>query len=115
LNTLWPLLLSAVLAWIAMIGNWQIWQRRGGAFVPEMAQPIMPKILTVFLAPLFATIALFTYIDDDANTALFAWCMTYLGVKCLLEVGMIGLQLFGLYILNSVPTTEELGVSPATP
>jgi len=113
LNTLWPLLLSAVLALIAMIGNWQIWQRRGGAFVPEMAQPIMPKVLTVFLGPLLATMALFNYLDDDGNFALFAWCMTYLVVKCLLEVGMIGLQLFGLYILDSVPPTEELGASPA--
>jgi len=42
--------------------------------------------------------------------------MTYLVVKCLLEVGMIGLQLFGLYILNSLPPTEaQLGASPAEP
>ena len=106
LHVLWPLLLSAVFALIAMIGNWLIWQRRGGTFVPEMAQPIMPKILTVFLAPLFATMALFTYIDDDGNFALFAWCMTFLGIKCLFELGMIGLQVFGLYILNSLPPTQ---------
>jgi hypothetical protein len=106
LNALWPLLLSVVLALIAMIGNWQIWQRRGGAFVPEMAQPIMPKILTVFIAPLFATMAMFTFIDDDGEFALYAWCITFLGIKCLLEVGMIGLQLFGLFILDSLPPTQ---------
>ena len=104
-HVLWPLLCSAVLASIAVIGNRRIWHRRGGVFVPEMSQPIAPKQLTIFLAPIPATMALFTYIDDDGDTALLAWCLTYLGIKCVLEIGMLGLSLFGWYILASVPPT----------
>jgi len=55
--------------------------------------------------------ALFTYIDDDGNTALFAWCMTFLAIKCLFELGMLGLEVFGLYILDSLPSTQTQGVT----
>ncbi|HEX6834549.1 MAG TPA: hypothetical protein VF132_13510 [Rudaea sp.] len=112
LNVLWPLRLSAVLALIAMIGNGSIWHRRGGVFVPEMSQPTMPKLLTIFIAPIPATMALFTYIDSDANTALFAWCLTFLGIRCLFDIGMVGLNLLGWYILESpLPAQERAGAA----
>ena len=100
LHVLWPLLLTAALAVVAMLGDWHLWHRRGGLFVPEMAQPNTPKILTFFVAPIPAVMACFTFIDDDYRTALVAWCLGYLAIRILFELGMLALSIFGLYLLE---------------
>jgi len=33
----------------------------------------------------------FTFIDNDAIKALFAWCATYIAIKCLSEFGTVWL------------------------
>jgi hypothetical protein len=115
LNIVWPLLLSAVFGLIAMLGDWRLWQRRGGLFVPEMAQPSAPKTLTLFVAPIPAAMACFSYIDDDPNFALFAWCAAFIAIKSLFEVVMLGLEIFGMWIIDSTRTeTPEPAALPQT-
>lgn len=107
LNILWPLLLSAALAVSSMIGDWQLWHRRGGLFVPEMALPIVPKMLTLFLAPIPSMMTFFTVIDyypDDI--AVFSWCVAYLVIKCLMEFGMLIFQVIGMRMLDTLPSAR---------
>jgi hypothetical protein len=101
LHVLGPLFLCVVLALGAMIGDWRLWRRRGILFVPESAAPTVPKTLSLFLAPIPAAMACFTFIDDDPSFALFAWCVAYLAIKCLCELGMLGLEIFGMWILGA--------------
>jgi len=96
LNVLRPLLLSGIAAVVAAIGDWSLWHRRGGLFVPQMALSSAPKILTLALAPMPAAVAGVVLVESLPEIAPVAWSGVYLLVKTAAELGVLAWQYYGM-------------------
>jgi len=96
LHILWPLLFSAGATVAATLGDLARWRRKGGTFVPEYAMSGGPKILTLLIAPIPALLVSEHFQQTDLPAALLAWSATYLGLKCVFELGMFAWQCLGM-------------------
>jgi hypothetical protein len=96
LHILWPLLFSAGMIVFATLGDFARWRRKRGLFVPEYAMSAAPKILTLLLAPIPALLVSEHFQKTNLDDALLAWSATYLGLKCLFELGLFAWRCLGM-------------------
>jgi len=105
LHILWPLLFSAGATVVATLSDLARWRRKGGTFVPEYAMSAAPKILTLLLAPIPALLVSEHFLKTSLDDALLAWSATYLGLKCVFELGMFAWQCMGMPQRESLPVS----------
>jgi hypothetical protein len=96
LNLVWPLLLVALTTLVATIGDWSYWHRHGGLFIPHMAMSGAPKILTLVFAPFPAMFIAGAFSKDHPGTMAIAWSVGYLGIKSVMELGILAFQCMGM-------------------
>lgn len=107
MHILWPLVLSGVATAVATARDLMRWRAKGGMFVPEYALSGAPKILTLVLAPIPAVLIGEPYLKTGLAAAEVAWCVVYLAVKSIAELGILAFQFLGM------PEAKDKGKAPA--